>query len=89
MALSDSLGECLYKVQIDESLISILFDFGVDYVETDDYEQRKCKVGSSPLLCEDAVVIADHNAIDSDEYLVIPGIDRTACEEKAGVWYSK
>ncbi len=86
VVLSDTLGECIYEVQIDETLSSILTAFGVDYLDTMDYAQRKCKAGTDPLLCEDAVVIADHNEINLGEYLVIPDIDRTACEDNNGIW---
>jgi hypothetical protein len=90
ITLVSSMGECLYQVQLGETISQILENgFGVDYDETGEYFQRICEEGTEPLLCEDAVEIVNHNDINLGDYLVIPETEQTACVELGGVWYSK
>lgn len=90
MTLVSSMGECLYQVQIGETISQILGNgFGIVYDEAGEYYQRVCEEGSEPLLCEDSVVIDNHNDINLGDFLVIPDTEQTDCVTYGGVWYSK
>ena len=87
--LADSLGECLFEVQEGQTISTILENiFSLTYDDTAEYEVRNCETGTEPLVCQDPVVIADHNDIKLGDYLVIPDVERSNCEELSGIWYT-